>query len=51
MAYSSEDKIKAAKELENARQAIRDRGGFGTLAERRRVEKAEKAYNKVCGKK
>lgn len=49
MAYSNADKIAAAKELEAARQQVRVLGQNATRTDIKRVEKAEKRYNKVMG--
>jgi hypothetical protein len=50
---SAKEKIDAARELENARAAVREATSAGirvTQAHRDRVAHAERAYNKVMGK-
>lgn len=51
MGFSNQEKIKAAEELENARQAMRDLGRKATNTDRKRVESAEKNYYRVMGRK
>jgi hypothetical protein len=43
----SKEKIEAAKELENAKQAVRSAGGKASQAQIRRVRDAQTAYNNV----
>lgn len=49
--WTEQDKQKAAKELENARQNVRELGPLATNTDRKRVEKAEKHFKKVTGRK
>ncbi len=48
--YSAAEKLAAAKQLEDARQHVRELGSAATLTDRRSVTKAEKHYNKVMGR-
>lgn len=43
----SKEKIEAAKELENAQQAIREAGGNATAAQINRVRYAKKAFDRL----
>jgi hypothetical protein len=51
MVYSAQEKIDAAKALENARAQVRIKGGNATETDKEHVKAAEKKYLKVTGKK
>lgn len=50
MVYSAQEKINAAKELEQAQQVLRELGPRATKAHNDAVKAAAKKYNKVMGK-
>ena len=50
MAYSEKAKLQAAKDLENARQQVRLLGSTATRTDIKRVENAQKHFDKVMSK-